>query len=334
MIGSAPPSTSIDLRQSLSTFVENGVAIWTPDFGSVFKHSGPDALDLLHRITTNSLIDLQDGASRQTVLTNEKGRIIDAPWVIKLAQDDLLLVSDAQDPRAIQEGISRFTIIEDAELIEITDECTRFMVFGEQATDLILKAFPRANRSVTSGLMDLGEDNDIFALRTDAAGETTWMIVAPREKAEDLSSRFGNLGHNMSNRTLFDHVRITNRVPIVGFELTENVNPLEASMRHLIDFDKGCYVGQEVIARLDTYDKVQRKLVAFSEVGDPCDRGKIEIGDRIVATQGGRDAGWVSSVAVDPATETTFGLAFIRTQYADGEEIELASSGDGTTLLA
>ena len=313
--------------------MENGVAICSPDFGSVFKHSGPDALDLLHRITTNSLIDLQDGAARQTVLTNEKGRIIDAPWVIKLAPDELLLVSDAPDPRAMQDGISRYTIIEDAELRDVTDAYVRFVVFGEQATDLILKAFPRANSPVAPGLMELDEDGETMALRTDAAGVKTWMIVAPREKAEDLSSRFENLGHNLSNRSLFDYVRIMNRVPIAGCELTEDVNPLEASMRHLIDFEKGCYVGQEVIARLDTYDKVQRKLVAFSEVDDPSEHDKIETEDRIVASEGGRDVGWVSSVAVEPATGKTFGLAYIRSQYADGEEIELASSGDGTTLL-
>ena len=334
MIGSAPSSTSIDLRASLSTFVENGVAIWIPGFGSVFKHSGSDALDLLHRITTNSLIDLADGATRQTILTNEKGRIIDAPWVIKLATDDLLLVSDAPDPRATQEGISRYTIIEDADLKDVTDEYTRFVVFGDQATDLIHKAFPQANTSMASGLMELGKDNDIVALRTDAAGVPTWMIIARREVAEDLKSRFEDLSHNLSSRSLFDYVRITNRIPIIGRELTEDVNPLEAQMRHLIYFDKGCYVGQEVIARLDTYDKVQRKLVAFREVGDPDDRTKIEAGDRIVATEGGRHLGWVSSTAVDPATDEAFGLAYVRSRYVNGEDIELAAIGDGIALLA
>ena len=122
--------------------------------------------------------------------------------------------------------------------------------------------------------------------------------------------------------------------PIIGRELTEDVNPLEAQMRHLIYFDKGCYVGQEVIARLDTYDKVQRKLVAFREVGDPDDRTKIEAGDRIVATEGGRHLGWVSSTAVDPATDEAFGLAYVRSRYVNGEDIELAAIGDGIALLA
>ncbi len=334
MSGYASSSTRINLRDSYSRFVEHGVAIWLPDFGSVFKHSGFDALDLLHRITTNSLIDLPDGATRQTVLTNEKGRIIDAPWVIKFATDDLLLVSDAPHPQAMQDGISRYTIIEDAELTDVTDRYTRFVVFGDQATHLVLNAFPRANTPVASEFMELGEDNDVLALRTDAAGVATWMIIARCEKADGLLSRFEDLGHNLSGRSLFDFVRITNRAPIVGRELTEDVNPLEAQMRHLIDFDKGCYVGQEVIARLDTYDKVQRKLVAFRDVGDPEDRWKIETGDRIVATEGGRDLGWISSIAVDPVTDVALGLAYVRSRYVNGDDVELAPIGDGIALTA
>lgn len=333
MTRTAPTSTRIDLRNCLSRFDETGVALWNPDFGSVLRHSGQDALDLLHRITTNSLIDLPDGSARQTILTSEKGRIIDAPWVIKLAPDELLLISDGPYPQALQAGILRYTIIEDAELIDITDETTRVMVFGEQATQSMIVAFPEADFSRASDLVELGEDRETISLRTDAAGVTTWLIIAPRDTAEELSSRFDNLDIAESDRTLFEFVRVRNGAPIVGHELTEDVNPLEASMRHLIDFDKGCYVGQEVVARLDTYDKVQRELVAFNEVHVSGDGGEIEIDDRIMATKGGREVGWVSSVATDPATGSTFGMAYVRGRYVDGGDIMLASGGDGIALL-
>ena len=333
MTPSAPSLTRIDLREALTTFAETGIAIWKPDFGSVFRHSGSDALDLLHRITTNSLIDLPDGSARQTVLTSEKGRIIDVPWVIKLAADELLLVSDAPGSEALQDGILRYTIIEDADLIDISSDTVRLMVFGDQATHAIVEAFPNADFSDTRGSMFSIEDFETIAIRTDAAGVTTWMIIAPRERYAEYSSRFKNLGHLSPNRALFDYVRITNRIPFAGCELSEDVNPLEASMQHLIDFDKGCYVGQEVIARLDTYDKVQRKLVAFSEVADTIRRGNIETGDRILATEGGRDIGWVSSVAAEPATDRTFGLAYVRARYVENEDIELARFGEGIALL-
>ena len=71
-----------------------------------------------------------------------------------------------------------------------------------------------------------------------------------------------------------------NQVPIAGYDLTEDVNPLEAGLLlHLIDFEKGCYIGQEVIARLDTYDKVQRSLVGFSQLSSVNSQKSVEIDD-------------------------------------------------------
>ncbi|GIS65121.1 MAG: hypothetical protein CM1200mP3_13690 [Chloroflexota bacterium] len=59
-------------------------------------------------------------------------------------------------------------------------------------------------------------------------------------------------------------VRIERGIPESGFELTEEYNPLEVNPKNHISFNKGCYVGQEVVARLDTYDKVKRRLVGLT----------------------------------------------------------------------
>mgnify|MGYP001809463666 FL=1 len=66
----------------------------------------------------------------------------------------------------------------------------------------------------------------------------------------------------------FNSFRIKNMIPICGREVNNLYNPLEIGISHMIDFDKGCYIGQEVIARLDTYDKVQRKLMILDKKKD------------------------------------------------------------------
>ena len=336
MSRSAPVSSRNDLLGAVSKFAKIGVAVFVPDFGSVFKHTGPDALDLLHRITTNSLIDLPNHAARRTILTSHKGRIIDAPWVVKFAPDDLMLLSDASSPDAMHDGILRYTIIEDAELTDTTEETARLIVFGDNATESIFEAFPNAQRPPisedTSGLMILDENGYTIAVQTEAAGTSTWLIVSVVESAEEISSRFEGLAQPLSDRSLFDFVRIRNGVPIAGFELSEDVNPLEASLIDLIDFDKGCYVGQEVIARLDTYDKVQRRLVGFRQVAESGDLGAITSGDRINPPTGSRDIGWITSVAVDPDTCMSFGLAYVRGSYADGADIHETSGGQRIAL--
>ena len=54
-----------DLAQAFATYEKRGVAVFSPQFGSTYRHVGPDALDLLHRLTTNSIIDIPDGSARR-----------------------------------------------------------------------------------------------------------------------------------------------------------------------------------------------------------------------------------------------------------------------------
>ena len=86
-----------------------------------------------------------------------------------------------------------------------------------------------------------------------------------------------------------EHARIEAAFRRPGAELNDRVNPLEAGLEEFVSFTKGCYVGQEVIARLDTYDKVQRRLVRL-DAPDGTAPGES-------LTSGTRTAGWVTSVS-------------------------------------
>ncbi|MYF79958.1 MAG: hypothetical protein F4180_09005 [Chloroflexi bacterium] len=98
-------------------------------------------------------------------------------------------------------------------------------------------------------------------------------------------------------------------------------------MLDLIDFEKGCYIGQEVIARLDTYDKVQRSLVGFSQTDLTNDVQRIEIDNDILSGDGGRRIGWVTSVAQRPRTNELIGLAYLRKTHTQPGSVVITSEG-------
>ena len=100
----------------------------------------------------------------------------------------------------------------------------------------------------------------------------------------------------------FNQLRLKLGIPAFGFELTEDFNPLEAGLISHISFNKGCYIGQEVVARLNTYEKVQRKLVKLAWQGD-LDQKEI--------TYDGKSVGVITSA------ESGIGLGFVRNTYAD-----------------
>lgn len=315
----AATADSATLAEQYSDYVARGAALIEPQFGSIIGHVGPDALDLLHRLTTNSLLDLGDGEARRTVLTNEKGRIVDVLWVLKRSAEELLLVSDAPDCGPMQSGIERFTIIEDAELKDLSGFLKRWYVVGPDATGLVSQLMPEldfAENDVGSIRgVDVVDGGVVLALRSDTAGPESWLLMVGQPAVPEVMDRFARRGLRPASNELFDFIRIANQVPIAGKESTEDVNPLEVGLMHLIDFEKGCYVGQEVIARLDTYDKVQRSLVGFTLTGDEVDQSRVSAGDRIVVVDSGRDVGWVTSVALDPSTSGLIGLAVLRKAY-------------------
>ena len=315
----AATADSATLAEQYSDYVVRGAALIEPQFGSIIGHLGPDALDLLHRLTTNSLLDLGDGEARRTVLTNEKGRIVDVLWVLRRSAEDRLLVSDAPDSGPMQRGIERFTIIEDAELNDLSGFFKRWYVVGPDATGLVSQLMPEldfAENDVGSIRgMDVVDGGVVLGLRSDTAGPESWLLMVGQPAVPEVMDRFARRGLRPASNELFDFIRISNQVPIAGKESTEDVNPLEVGLMHLIDFEKGCYVGQEVIARLDTYDKVQRSLMGFSLTGDEVDQPRASAGDRIVAVDSGRDVGWVTSVALDPRTSRLIGMAVLRKAY-------------------
>ena len=320
-----------DLAEYYASYKERGAALFAREAGSIFKHVGPDALDLLHRLTTNSLIDLADDSARRTILTNEKGRIVDVFWVLKRSDRELLLVTDSTDPSLMQEWIDKFTIIEDAELSDFSDFLSRWYVVGPNASATLGKAFPELDFTTCDvgelRGMDAVEGGVALFLRTDSAGQESWLVIGGSPAMAEINARFANLNMFPAPNALFDYIRIKNQVPIAGFDLTKDVNPLEAELLHLIDFEKGCYIGQEVIARLDTYDKVQRSLVGFSQLSSVNSQKSVEIDDTILSGDGERRVGWVTSTAHAPGTNELIGLAYVRKAHSEWGTVLTTSEG-------
>ena len=336
----ALPSQAVadDLAQAAATYEKLRVAVFSPHFGSTLKHVGPDALDLLHRLTSNSVIDIPNGSARRTILTNEKGRIVDVFWVLKRSDEELLLVTDSTDPSPVRDWIERFTIIEDAELTDASDFLKRWYVVGPNASDALSEAFPELDFT-DCGLgalreMDVIDRGVVLFLRTDAAGPESWLVIGASPAISEINARFEKVEMEPATDLLFNRIRIRNQIPIAGHDLTVDVNPLEAGLLHLIDFEKGCYIGQEVIARLDTYDKVQRSLVGFRQLGSVTSDETIEVGDNVLANDDARRVGWVTSIARSPNPSDLIGLAYVRKAHSGLGEVLTTGRGARIEITA
>lgn len=310
-----------DTEKELTAFA-NSAALIDRTSATCLVQEGSDALDLLHRLTTNDLLSLEPGNARFTVLTSERGRIIDVLQVVLESEDRLLLLSESSEANRTMDWIEKFTIIEDSEVRNASDELARIAVIGPEALQIVNDTFGiEIARDRTSGSL-AGKDGPVI-VASQWAGNDRVDVVIPRANVESVWDKLVAGGAVPAGATAYQAARIDNGVPLAEFELTEDSNPLEVKLKDLISFSKGCYVGQEVVARLDTYDKLQRRLVAF-ESDSPLSAGANLSSD-------GKRAGSITSVSSLSADGKFHALGFARREFwTSGTVLEVSG---GTVIV-
>jgi len=270
------------------------------------KAIGDDALDLLNRLSTNKLDDLAVGAVMGAVLTTNKGRIIDLLFVLRQA-DYLLILTALETRRRVAEWIDFYTFVEDVTVEDATEQTAMFSLMGDGVAD----ALPSLADLLLYGSAALDVDGTTaLALRTDFAGARSYDLIASASDAQRLWNGLTDRGATPVGYAASELLRIERGVPLQGRELTEDYNPLEANLWDFISFNKGCYIGQEVVARLNAYDKVQRHLARISwEDGDSPAQADALYAD-------GRRIGEFTSVA-PPEAGRSVGLGYVRKAHAE-----------------
>jgi len=271
---------------------------------------GPDILDLLHRMSTADLKTLKPGEGRPTVLTTGKGRIVSRLFVQHLGEDGVFLGCGEGQATAVNEHLARFTFAERTELSDQTESTFQFALSGPNAGAVL---GDRAGSIAGVPVRWLDQDG---------LSATGYSVIGPRNSAppvwEALRAAVGDRGGCPAGRRAAEAWRILRGIPAAGHELTPDHNPLEAGLAEAVSFDKGCYVGQEVVARLQNYDKVARGIR-----GVRFDPGANLPDPRARVFAGGREIGMLTSITVPPGFDHAVGLAYVK-RSAGGDPLPLA----------
>ncbi|MBI5495719.1 MAG: aminomethyl transferase family protein, partial [Deltaproteobacteria bacterium] len=223
--------------------------------------NGQDRRDLLQRLTTNDLLALPEGKGAATTFTNGKGRIVDRV-VVHAASDGDMIVGSAGRAEAIAAWIAQYVIREDVEVVDLTAATVQLDVLGPRAAELChapLVAFADLHELMQ---LDLG-GVQVLAAKSDTVAGLTVRLIMPTGVAPRVCNWLVGRGARFGGSTAYNALRLEAGLPLYGPELNEEHNPLEAGLVDTLHFGKGCYVGQEVVARMDTYMKQRRYLIAL-----------------------------------------------------------------------
>ena len=257
-------------------------------------------------------MDLPAGSGAHTVLTSNKGRIIDVIFVLRRADHLLLLTGDGNET-TVAEWIDFYTIIEDTEVEDVTPVTSSVSLMGPGAAGLLASfAGPDTLPAENEGAADVIIDGvHAAAIRHDMGAIPAFDLIASEADGQTLREAVTEAGACPAGRDALELARIGQGVPAFGSELSETYNPLEAGLQHMVSYTKGCYIGQEVIARLTTYDKVQKRLARLTWPQE----AEVDAGAKLMLD--GRQAGVVTSAIRDPRTGTGLGLGYVRKTLSD-----------------
>jgi folate-binding protein YgfZ len=272
--------------------------------------TGPDFLGLLHRLSTGDVSGLTAGQGAATVLTSPKGRIVERLFVHHTGSDGVLAVCGIDGGPRVMEHLARYTFAEQTGLSEVSGTTSQFALIGPRLSEVLEAAgldrpAPHgANVGSIGGaaVHVVGEDG----LSAGGVSVVTASETAPAVRAA-LETAVTSVDGVLAGCAAIESYRILRGLPASGHELTADYNPLEAGLWDAVSFEKGCYVGQEVVARLRTYDKVSRVLVGLELPADgvlPPPHAPLLID--------GRAAGTLTSAILPPNRRAPVGLGYLK----------------------
>lgn len=292
---------------------------------------GADVLDFLHRITTNDLKNLQPFRAAYTIFTTDKGRILDRVLVVNHS-DYYLLLGNRDTADILTRWITKYTITDDVHVKNAYGEAGVFEVLGQQSEAFLILLFGDQVKDLKPGeVKRVFLERSYYTLITINGGEDKrrYIITAPFFDCKFL------LEYCIHNGSLFDfhfigedayeEYRIEQGIPTEN-ELNDNFNPHEALLLKDVCFTKGCYIGQEVIARLDTYQKVSKYLR-----GIELNTSELLPTPFPIINSESNEIGTVTSLTFSSRRDKVIGLAYIRKQYAE-ENTHIETHHDGKLL--
>ncbi len=279
---------------------------------------GRDAESLLHRLTTNEMRNLLAGQGVVNIFTNAKGRIVDVVEMLR-RKDGYLLITSPGRATTLIKWIEKYTFIEDVRGEDASLTYAVFSIFGKIPSGFA--GWPLGEIQSHHFLETHLDGVDVLVQRTGGIAPDGYNVLVDSKSAlfvwNFLRAHAEPIGFSAYNV-----LRVHAGIPAAGSEISEEQNPHEVNLLPYINFEKGCYIGQEVVARLDSYDKVQRQLVGleFDDQRAPALNTTLWAGEQ--------EAGKITSAVFSPLRKSAIALALLRKKFLQNSVRLMARNED------
>jgi len=317
-----------DLQAEYKAGLETAVLMDRSHEGRLLAQ-GRDRLALIQRISTNDVLNMKTGCP--TILTNPTGRIIDRLMVYNQGEKALITTEPGRG-EAVKDYLQRQVFFnDDFQIHDLASETRLFALHGPKSDEIIGNLTDQTLSSTQ------GEKKEYRWIQTAIAGTMVtlaerkelsgghWIIIAPTEQAAAVWTTIMEVGkaHGLqaAGSLTYNALRIRAGRPGVGRELSQEYIPLEAGLWDEVSFSKGCYTGQEIIARMESRGKLAKAMV------------QLELGQMVNSPAplyvDGKSIGTLTSSVETPNGERV-GIGFVKLDFAEPNQV-LTAGEQGIT---
>jgi folate-binding protein YgfZ len=288
------------------------------------KMSGEDRARLLHAMTTNHIQQLTPGTGCYAYFLSAQGRILSDVNVL-CREDHLLLDTEPETGAKVYEHLDKFIIADDVTLENLTDRMATIAIEGPRSEE-VLRAIGAPVPAEDYASVAWGAR---LVARLNSSGGGGFFVFVPVEEKAELVRQIESAGAVEADAQAFRVVRLEHGKPRYGEDLSERYLAQEANQAHALHFQKGCYLGQEIVERVRSRGQVHRVLMSLHiETDRPPEPGtKLQAGEA--------NAAEITSAAYSPALGKVVALAYVRVEHATpGTKLVMAGAGVDAQVAA
>ena len=286
--------------------------------------SGSEAVMFLNGLITNDMKTLAVNSWMPAVFPNVQGRLIAAVRIIH-RQDGFLIDTESVSLETVAKLLERFTLAGDFRVTDLTSETAMLSVQGRKAAEVIREAFGETAETVARAqvtTLQFANDGEVTIIRSTHTGEDGFDLFVNASQIEMLRQSLTGAGAQPIGADMAETLRIEAGIPRFGIDMDETKVVTETNLDDAVSFTKGCYIGQEIIARIKYRGHVAKKLTGVVLESD----APLESGVKILSADD-KEIGSITSSTISQRLKRTIALAYVKYDYLEpGTKVKIISS--------
>lgn len=292
------------------------------------KVSGSEAVMFLNGLITNDMKTLNQNSWMLAAFPNVQGRLVAAVRVVRLRDETtgphFLIDTEEVTHEKVLKAIERFTLAGDFKVSDVTSETSLLTLQGKDAVYIIKAALEvDATGLSRNGVLNSSFNGEpLTILHATHTGEDGFDLIIPTTNISQLQEKLTEAGATPVQDATLETLRIEAGVPRFGIDMDETNVVSETNLDEAISFTKGCYIGQEIIARIKYRGHVAKKLTGLLFDADV----RVDVASTIKSE--GKDVGRITSVTYSPSLGRTVALAYLRYERTEPGTKVTITTGD------